>query len=343
MPTADPAVQNMQPHTRQKSFARRTLLSARRRLSRHSSFGLAILIALPMFAALPSAVAANASPNCGGWNSLTQPPNSIRVLRRQSGRVEVVPFKKYVLTVLGKEWPSYLPLPVIEAGAVAVKQYAWFHTMAGSGQRMTHDGRCYDVRDGTGDQLYKPNKSRIRADHYTALNATWSVSLRKNGNFFMTGYRRGNKANCGRDATGWKLFARSATRCAARGYNWREILKTYYGPALAFVGDSGSGSAPASTDLAFSTPDPTAPADPTAATDPTALTSDPTALTSDPTASTTTQPQSIAETPNATAASPVMSSSDSLWVVDAPMWTTWRSDWQISWVDTLRASTVNVK
>ena len=146
-------------------------------------------------------------------------------------------------------------MPVIEAGAVAVKQYAWFHAMAGSGQRITRDGRCYDVRDGTGDQLYKPNKSRIRADHYTALDATWSVSLRKSGNFFMTGYRRGNKANCGRDATGWKLFARSATRCAARGDSWREILRIYYGPGLAFVGDSGPGSAPTSDpDLTLTAP-----------------------------------------------------------------------------------------
>ncbi len=340
MPTADPAV-SKQPHAQQNSIARRTSVSAPRRLSRHTSIGLAILIALPLVAALPTVAAASAGPRCSGWHSLTQPPNSIRVLRRQSGKVEVVPFKNYVLTVLGKEWPGYLPMPVIESGAVAVKQYAWFHAMDGSGQRMTRDGRCYDVRDGTGDQLYKPNRSRIRADHYTALNATWSVSLRKSGNFFMTGYRRGNKANCGHDATGWKLFARSATRCAARGYNWREILKTYYGPSLAFVGDSGSGSAPSSTDLSFSTPDSTALTAPTS--DLTAPTADPIAPTSDPIAPTSDQPQSIAESPDTTAAAPSTSSSDSLWVVDAPMWSIWRSDWQITWVDTLRASTVNVK
>ena len=48
----------------------------------------------------------------------------------------------------------------------------------------------------------------------------------------MTGYRRGNKGACGSDATGWKLFARSATRCANQGEDYREILRIYYGPGL---------------------------------------------------------------------------------------------------------------
>jgi hypothetical protein len=148
----------------------------------------------------------------------------------------VVNFRKYVVTVMGKEWPSYLPQPVIEAGAVAVKQYAWYHSVYSS---RSSNGRCFDVKDGTGDQLYKPRRARIRPDHYRALDATWGVSLRKNGNFFMTGYRRGDKVRCGRDATGWKLFARSATQCAYHGAGWREILRTYYGPSLSFVGDGG--------------------------------------------------------------------------------------------------------
>ena len=123
-----------------------------------------------------------------------------------------MPFKKYVITVMGKEWPSYLPQAVIDAGAVVVKQYAWFHVL-GNG-RVSSQGQCYDVTDGVGDQLYKPNRARVRQDHYTAVDATWGVRLVKNGTLFMTGYRTGNKGACGHDATGWKLYARSATRCA---------------------------------------------------------------------------------------------------------------------------------
>jgi peptidoglycan hydrolase-like amidase len=183
------------------------------------------------------AVSAHARPGqCPGWNSTTNPPDYIRVLRRHSGSVDRVPFKKYVITVMGKEWPGYLPHAVIEAGAVAVKQFAWFHAL-GNG-RMSKKGQCYDVTDGVGDQLYKPNRARVRQDHYAAVERTWGVRLLKHGTLFMTGYRTGNKGNCGHDKTGWKLYARSAVRCADRGMGYLDILRIYYGP-VAVVGGSG--------------------------------------------------------------------------------------------------------
>ena len=223
-----------------------------RRRGRLMYKALALLLALPIavsFAAAdPAAVAGAAGPSCSSHASLTRPPDSIRVLRRQSGRIEVVSFRKYVVTVMGKEWPSYLPQAVVEAGAVAVKQYAWYHAVYSS---RSSGGRCFDVRDSTGDQLYKPNRSRIRPDHYAALDATWNVSLRKDGRFFMTGYRRGFKVRCGRDATGYKLFARSATQCARKGDGWQQILRTYYGPGLEFVASrGGSESSPVTNDPA---------------------------------------------------------------------------------------------
>ena len=182
---------------------------------------LALAVALTAAFAVAEAppVLGQTGPSCSSHASLTRPPDTIRVLRRKSGRITTVNFRKYVVTVMGKEWPSYLPQPVIEAGAVAVKQYAWFHTVYTS---RSANGRCFDVKDGTGDQLYKPGRARIRPDHYRALDATWGVSLRKDGQFFMTGYRRGDKVRCGHDATGWKLYARSATQCAYHGAGWRE-------------------------------------------------------------------------------------------------------------------------
>jgi hypothetical protein len=211
---------------------------------------LAVLLALPIAAsfaaATPAPVAGRAGPSCSSHASLDRPPDTIRVLRRQSGNIVTVNFRKYVVTVMGKEWPSYLPQPVVEAGAVAVKQYAWYHAVYSS---RSSDGRCFDVRDGTSDQLYKPNRSRIRPDHYKALDATWNVTLRKTGRFFMTGYRRGDKVRCGRDVTGYKLYARSATECARKGHGWQQILRTYYGPGLELVGGrGGSGSSAQATD-----------------------------------------------------------------------------------------------
>ncbi len=230
MPTANSAAP-AQPIQRSMSRYRRLVLQA---------LGVAIGLALlaPAQAALPQSANAAASSACNGWDSTSRPPDRIRVLRVRTGRIVSVEFRKYVITVMGKEWPSYLPQAVVEAGAVAVKQYAWYHSL---NPRRTNDGRCFDVRDSTGDQLYKPELARIGSDHYRAVDTTWGVHLIKDGRFFMTGYRRGNKGPCGSDATGWKLFARTATRCANNGKSYREILRIYYGPRLDIVSNGGGG------------------------------------------------------------------------------------------------------
>jgi hypothetical protein len=227
--------------------------STRPLVARLATAGAGVLASLTIVASVATigaaGVAADARPSCNGWSSTTQPPDYIRVLRNRSGHVERVPFKQYVVTVMGKEWPSYLPQAVIDAGAVAVKQYAWFHAL-GNGRISSH-GQCFDVTDGVGDQLYKPGKARVRSDHYAAINATWGVRLLKNGQLFMTGYRTGFGANCGRDATGWKLYARSASKCAKRGMGFAEILRTYYGPDVSIV-NGGTGGQPSSTQPATS-------------------------------------------------------------------------------------------
>ncbi len=105
--------------------------------------------------------------SCTGWQSTRIPPDTIRVFRKATGVVEVVPFPTYVATVMGKEWPGYLPIPLIEAGSVAVKQYGWYYAMEGRHRSsyVNESGECYDVRDTTSDQLYKPEKARVRAQH----------------------------------------------------------------------------------------------------------------------------------------------------------------------------------
>ncbi len=204
-------------------------------------FGLSLMI--PMALTQASEVFAAGDDSCTGWQSTKVPPDTIRVFRRATGVVEVVPFQTYVVTVMGKEWPGYLPVALIEAGSVAVKQYGWFHAMEGRHRSsyVTESGECYDVRDSTGDQLYKPEKARIVNKHWTAVGVTWDFHLRKDGKQFLTGYRTGEKGPCAYDATGWKLFARSAVRCAEDlGYNWKEILHAYYGPGLHIVHRDGT-------------------------------------------------------------------------------------------------------
>jgi hypothetical protein len=176
---------------------------------------------------------------CERWHSLTRPPDTIRVLRTRSNNVQTVSFRRYVAIVMSKEWPSYLPQAVVEAGAVAVKQYAWYHALYTT---RSSKGGCFDVKDGTGDQIYRPRNNRPTSDHHRALDATWGVSLRKHGNFFMTAYRRGAKVRCGRDSNGNRLYALSAKHCAERHhYGWRQILREYYGNVQFVEGGGGSG------------------------------------------------------------------------------------------------------
>jgi hypothetical protein len=208
--------------------------NSKSRAARRMLIGLGVIVglsfALPAGALMPQVVDAHAA-SCSGWASTSKPPQAIRVLRHRTGRVVTVSFQHYVITVMGKEWPSYLPFQVLEAGAVAVKQYGWYHALQGH-QRISRRGECYDVVDSTRDQIYQPHKARVRPIHRRAVAATWATTLIKRGKFFMTGYRRGYKRRCGRDATGYKLFARSATRCARGGHDWLSILRIYYGPRL---------------------------------------------------------------------------------------------------------------
>ena len=98
----------------------------------------------------PSAVHAGV---CTGWSSTTAPPSTIRVLR-YTGVVQTVDFESYVKVVMAAEWPLDWPIESLRAGAVAIKQYAWYYTMNYRGG--TGTGGCYDVRDNSIDQVYMP-------------------------------------------------------------------------------------------------------------------------------------------------------------------------------------------
>ncbi|MEO7118854.1 MAG: hypothetical protein ABIZ34_07780, partial [Candidatus Limnocylindrales bacterium] len=63
--------------------------------------------------------------------SKADPPDTIRVYRVSRDRVDVVDFQHYVEVVMTVEWPYWLPREVLEVGAVAVKQFAWYHALDG--------------------------------------------------------------------------------------------------------------------------------------------------------------------------------------------------------------------
>ncbi len=207
-----------------------------------------VLVGLLMLALLIPVAAYHARPvvaggSCTGWTSITVPPDTIRV-GRSDGTVEVVKFRKYVGVVMAKEWPGWVPRQAREAGAVAVKQYGWYWTLAGNHRSsyVNAKGKCYDVKDSTADQLYKPEKVTVGKKIWAVVDATWGLTVRKSGKFFMTGYRTGKSDKCASDVDGWKLFAKSVIDCAERGWMREEIQLTYYAPDVSFhwTGDAES-------------------------------------------------------------------------------------------------------
>jgi peptidoglycan hydrolase-like amidase len=92
----------------------------------------------------------------------------------------------------------------------------------------TYNGKCFDVKDTTADQLYASKSLSLipsRVKH--AVNDTWSWRLFRDGKFPMTGYRQGPKVECAANA-GYRLYVRSAKRCAHEGWDAERILQVYY-------------------------------------------------------------------------------------------------------------------
>jgi hypothetical protein len=200
---------------------------------------------------------------CTGWTDEYHPPTEIRVLRKtgpNAGHVEIVPFWDYVGTVLATEYSTSGPRGPIwfRMGAVSVKQYGWYYTMHYRGGKVTNyneDGsvasvECWDVRDTTRDQLYKPERlvngvwaprNVPSAAHLTAMADTWHISLRKwvskkqSSRFFLTGYRSGKKRPCGADAKGFRIMQKSLGDCIVKGLVYEETTRVYYEPNVLIV------------------------------------------------------------------------------------------------------------
>jgi len=108
------------------------------------------------------------------------PPTTIRVWRRGidgssascSGRVDVIPFEKYVKGVLPHEWIRSWHAESLEAGAIAIRTYAanW----------ISRGGKysCADLDDTTASQVYK---DVFYAVTNAAVDATASTYVMKNG------------------------------------------------------------------------------------------------------------------------------------------------------------------
>jgi hypothetical protein len=178
--------------------------------------------------AAPTALPAAAS--CTGWTDNTTPPPTIRVLRHATNTVQIVDLKTYSEVVMAAEWPQSWPIESLRAGAVTIKQYAWYYAMHYRGG--TGTGGCYDVNDGTTDQIYSPETRALAAVDVQAVESTWTESILKNGSLILTGYRSGNDGPCGAGKDGSHLFQHTARTCASDGKVGEAILHVYFDPMV---------------------------------------------------------------------------------------------------------------
>jgi Stage II sporulation protein len=196
------------------------------------------MIWLPVVSTVPVTRAAAAQ--CTPWSSTRIPPTTIRVSRTtgpHAGTVETVDFRTYVGVVLAAEWSSSWPVPTLQSGAVAIKEYAWYYVMNSRGYSV--GGNCYDVIDNNNDQIYYPEGRTPTAGELAAIDATWYESITKNGALIMTGYRTGSSGACGFDADGGHLYQASSYSCAVGGMSADQILQVYYGPNLTILKPPG--------------------------------------------------------------------------------------------------------
>ena len=180
---------------------------------------------------------------CRAWSSQSQPPPTVRVYRTRgpdAGTVQTVKFRRYVAVVMAAEWPARMPRETLRAGALAVKQYAWYYSVFYRGW-LAPDGSCFHVMDTSMDQVYWPELRVPSPRHYEAIDASWRLSLQKPGGgggpsrLILTSYRQGLRVACGTDRDGRKLFQLSSRACGAAGLTSRQILRTYYGGQLEFI------------------------------------------------------------------------------------------------------------
>ncbi|MGO8979998.1 MAG: carboxypeptidase regulatory-like domain-containing protein [Streptosporangiaceae bacterium] len=200
------------------------------------------------------AVAPDSCPgNSSGWTSQTEEPPTIRVYMTgqhgstDAGDVISYDFSFYEQHVLPDEWEAGWDEPALEAGAVAVRDYAWHFVVNGSkGTIYTSAGDpnpcSFDVDDYIDYQDFDPFAPSYNSTS-TAVNRTADYLYTQHSAIPETGYDSGSqKDSCGQDygtrETG-TMSQWGTQACAQGGEGWRKILATYYGYKLTPFGSRG--------------------------------------------------------------------------------------------------------
>jgi hypothetical protein len=200
-----------------------------------------------------TSIAPTATGGCGsnssGWTSQTQAPPSIRVYltgvhgSTNAGQVITYDFTFYQDHTLPNEWIPSWPESALEAGAVAVRDYAWYFVVHGSkGTSYGNPNPCsFDVDDSTDYQNFDPFAPTYSSTN-DAVNTTSDYLYTNNSKIPETEYNSGYQGEaCGNETVSGSMSQWGTQACASDGDSWKEILSIYYGYTLTRQGGQATG------------------------------------------------------------------------------------------------------
>ena len=158
--------------------------------------------------------------------------------------VQEMLFSDYVRNVLPNEWIASWPSASLDAGAVAVKQYAWY--TAFEARKWSGRGYPFDLLDNPCDQQFKDNSAHPATD--AALARTWPAMLLRDDGRLMPIYYRARDSQCmGVPNCMGQWGTYDLARCGLSG---AEILMRYFSSATIHPPGSMPGTEPAPAETA---------------------------------------------------------------------------------------------
>lgn len=147
-------------------------------------------------------------------------PQTIVVHLYSAGYNLITYTSTYVKDVLPNEWHGLDPYAALEAGAICIKEYAWFHHY-----HPTSNGKPYgaDLIDTADDQVFKKDShlNPVDATSNQACDAVYRWGLvNGSGNVFETLY-------CAGLMTG-RVSQNGSVTLAKEGYSYMQIIQYYY-------------------------------------------------------------------------------------------------------------------
>jgi hypothetical protein len=179
--------------------------------------------------------------NSSGWTSQLETPPAIRVYMTETGDIVDYSFLFYEEHVLPNEWGSGAPYAALEAGAEAVRDYAWYFVLNGSKGTAADVNPCsFDVDDTTAYQDFVPSAPAY-SNTNDAITTTATTVFSQNGNIPETSFCSNFVTSCGADsppdycgelANGSSMSQIGSDACADDGDSWQQILAVYYYPGF---------------------------------------------------------------------------------------------------------------